>query len=48
MDADKILHDEQRIMSMMRKTHTTIVRATPPRDGNPRPQTAATELGIKD
>ena len=35
MDIDKTLQDEQRIMRMMRKTLTSIVRDTAPRDGNP-------------
>jgi hypothetical protein len=45
---DKALHDEQRLMRMMRKTLTSIVRDTAPRDGNPSPLTEATILGIKD
>jgi len=44
----KTLHDEQRILRMMRKTLTSIVRDTAPRDGNPSPLTEATVLGIKD
>ncbi|MBZ0068995.1 MAG: hypothetical protein K8F26_09285 [Thiobacillus sp.] len=48
MDIDKTLQDEQRIMRMMRKTLTSIVRDTAPRDGNPSPLTEATVLGIKD
>ena len=48
MDIDKTLHDEQRIMRMMRKTLTSIVRDTAPRDGTPSPLTEATVLGIKD
>lgn len=48
MDIEKTLHDEQRIMRMMRKTLTSIVRDTAPRDGNPSPLTEATVLGIKD
>ncbi|ODU41079.1 MAG: hypothetical protein ABS92_11625 [Thiobacillus sp. SCN 63-374] len=36
---EKALHDEQRLMRMMRKTLTSIVRDTAPRD---------TVLGIKD
>ncbi|MHB1085712.1 MAG: hypothetical protein ACYCZA_12850 [Thiobacillus sp.] len=42
------MHDEQRIMRMMRKTLTAIVRDTAPRDGNPTPLSEATVLGIKD
>jgi hypothetical protein len=45
---EKALHDEQRLMRMMRKTLTSIVRDTAPRDGNPSPLTEATILGIKD
>ena len=45
---EKALHDEQRIMRMMRKTLTSVVRDTAPRDGNPSPLTEATVLGIKD
>jgi hypothetical protein len=48
MDNEKALHDEQRLMRMMRKTLTSIVRDTAPRDGNPSPLTEATVLGIKD
>lgn len=48
MENDKALHDEQRIMRMMRKTLTSIVRDTAPRDGDPSPLTEATVLGIKD
>lgn len=48
MDIDKTLQDEQRIMRMMRKTLTSIVRDTAPRDGNPSPLSEATVLGIKD
>lgn len=48
MEDTKALHDEQRIMRMMRKTLTSIVRDTAPRDGNPSPLTEATVLGIKD
>ena len=39
---EKALHDEQRLMRMMRKTLTSIVRDTAPRDGNPSPLTEAT------
>ena len=35
-------------MRMMRKTLTSIVRDTAPRDGNPSPLTEATILNIKD
>ncbi|MHB1092246.1 hypothetical protein [Thiobacillus sp.] len=45
---DKALHNEQRLMRMMRKTLTSIVRDTSPRDGNPSPLTEITVLGIKD
>jgi len=48
MDNEKALHDEQRLMRMMRKTLTSIVRDTAPRDGNPSPLSEATVLGIKD
>lgn len=48
MEQNKALHDEQRIMRMMRKTLTSIVRDTAPRDGNPSPLSEATVLGIKD
>lgn len=44
----KALHDEQRLMRMMRKTLTSIVRDTAPRDGNPSPLTEATVMNIKD
>jgi hypothetical protein len=45
---NKALHDEQRLMRMMRKTLTSIVRDTAPRDGNPSPLTEATVMNIKD
>jgi hypothetical protein len=45
---EKALHDEQRLMRMMRKTLTSIVRDTAPRDGIPSPLTETTVLGIKD
>ncbi len=48
MNNDKALHDEQRMMRMMRKTLTSIVRDTAPRDGNPSPLSEATVLSIKD
>ena len=48
MDIDKTLQDEQRIMRMMRKTLTSIVRDTAPRDGNPSPLSEASVLNIKD
>ena len=48
MDNEKALHDEQRMMRMMRKTLTSIVRDTAPRDGNPSPLSEATILNIKD
>ena len=48
MENEKALQDEQRIMRMMRKTLTSIVRDTAPRDGNPSPLSEATILNIKD
>ena len=48
MDNEKALHDEQRLMRMMRKTLTSIVRDTAPRNGHPSPLSEATVLGIKD
>jgi hypothetical protein len=45
---EKALHDEQRLMRLMRKTLTSIVRDTAPRDGNPSPLSEATILNIKD
>jgi hypothetical protein len=48
MDIEKTLQDEQRIMRMMRKTLTSIVRDTAPRDGNPSPLSEDTVLNIKD
>jgi hypothetical protein len=45
---EKALHDEQRLMRMMRKTLTSIVRDTAPRDGNPSPLSEATVMNIKD
>ena len=48
MDNEKALHDEQRMMRMMRKTLTSIVRDTAPRNGKPSPLSEATVLGIKD
>ena len=45
---EKALHDEQRLMRMMRKTLTSIVRDTAPRDGNPSPLSEATIMNIKD
>lgn len=45
---DQALVDEQRLMRMMRKTLTSIVRDTAPRDGNPSPLTEETILNIKD
>jgi len=48
MDSEKELTEEQRIMRMMRKTLTSVVRDTAPRDGNPSPLSEATVLGIKD
>lgn len=48
MDIEQTLLDEQRIMRMMRKTLTSIVRDTAPRDGNPSPLSEDTVLNIKD
>ena len=48
MDNEKALHDEQRMMRMMRKTLTSIVRDTAPRNGHPSPLSEATILNIKD
>ena len=48
MDNEKALHDEQRLMRMMRKTLTAIVRDTAPRNGKPSPLSEATVLNIKD
>ena len=48
MDSEKELTEEQRIMRMMRKTLTSVVRDTAPRDGNPSPLSETTVLGIKD
>jgi len=48
MDIEQTLNDEQRIMRMMRKTLTSIVRDTAPVDGNPTPLSEASVLGIKD
>jgi hypothetical protein len=48
MDIEQTLQDEQRIMRMMRKTLTSIVRDTAPRDGNPSPLSEDTVLNIKD
>lgn len=45
---DNALVNEQRLMRMMRKTLTSIVRDTAPRDGNPSPLTEATVMNIKD
>lgn len=45
---EKALHDEQRLMRMMRKTLTSIVRDVAPRDGNPSPLSEQTILNIKD
>jgi hypothetical protein len=42
------LSDEQRIMRMMRKTLSYIVRDTAPRDGNASPLSEATIMNIKD
>lgn len=48
MDSEQDLSEEQRIMRMMRKTLSYIVRDTAPRDGNPSPLSEATVLNIKD
>jgi hypothetical protein len=48
MDIEQTLQDEQRIMRMMRKTLTSIVRDTAPRNGNPSPLSEDTVLNIKD
>ena len=48
MDIDKTLQDEQRIMRMMRKTLTSIVRDTAPHDGIPSPLSEASVFNIKD
>lgn len=45
---DNALVNEQRLMRMMRKTLTSVVRDTAPRDGNPSPLTEATIMNIKD
>ncbi len=45
---DNALVNEQRLMRMMRKTLTSVVRDTAPRDGNPSPLTEATVMNIKD
>lgn len=45
---DKALVDEQRLMRMMRKTLTSIVRDTAPRNGYPSPLSEATVMHIKD
>ena len=44
---DAELGKEQQIMRAMRKTLTSIVRDTAPRDGNPSPLTAGTVENIK-
>jgi len=48
MDIEQTLQDEQRIMRMMRKTLTSVVRDTAPRNGNPSPLSEDTVLNIKD
>ncbi len=45
--SDAELSKEQQIMRAMRKTLTSIVRDTAPRDGNPSPLTTATVENIK-
>ena len=48
MDTEQDLSEEQRIMRMMRKTLSFIVRDVAPRDGNPSPLSEATIMNIKD
>ncbi|MCA1925570.1 MAG: hypothetical protein LDL16_04730 [Thiobacillus sp.] len=45
---EKALVDEQHLMRMMRKTLTSIVRDTAPRNGYPSPLSEATIMNIKD
>lgn len=45
--SDAELSKEQQIMRAMRKTLTSIVRDTAPRDGNPSPLTASTVENIR-
>lgn len=47
-DTDQDLSEEQRIMRMMRKTLSFIVRDVAPRDGNASPLSEATIMNIKD
>ena len=47
-DREQELVNEQRMMRMMRKTLTSVVRDTAPRNGNPSPLSEATVLHIKD
>ena len=48
MDTEQDLSEEQRIMRMMRKTLSFIVRDVAPRDGNQSPLSEATIMNIKD
>ena len=48
MDTEQDLSEEQRIMRMMRKTLSFIVRDVAPRDGNASPLSEATIMNIKD
>lgn len=48
MDTEQDLSEEQRIMRMMRKTLSYIVRDVAPRDGNASPLSEATIMNIKD
>lgn len=47
-EREQDLVNEQRMMRMMRKTLTSIVRDTAPRNGYPSPLTEPTQLLIKD
>jgi hypothetical protein len=48
MDNEQDLTEEQRIMRMMRKTLSYVVRDTAPRDGLASPLSEATIMNIKD
>ena len=48
MDTEQDISEEQRIMRMMRKTLSFIVRDVAPRDGNASPLSEATIMNIKD
>lgn len=48
MDSENNLSEEQRIMRMMRKTLTSIVRDIAPRYGESNPLSEGTILNIKD